>query len=193
MIIVEPHLEGPRVVVRMARPDDAHAVARFYRENEEHLRPWMASADLAERSDDAWWSDAIARQRAEFRAGTSCKTLVFDRNDGSTVVGTAGLSQIFRGRFHACYLGYNVDGRRQGQGLMYEAVRLLIDYAFDELHLHRIMAGHHPANERSARLLARLGFVREGLAKEYLLMDRGWEDSVLTALTNPRWTPPPEE
>ena len=72
---------------------------------------------------------------------------------------------------------------------MHAALRLLIAFAFDELHLHRIMANHMPRNERSARLLHRLGFVREGLAHRYLLINDVWEDHELTSLTNDAWRP----
>jgi ribosomal-protein-alanine N-acetyltransferase len=47
------------------------------------------------------------------------------------------------------------------------------------------MANHVPRNERSARLLARLGFEREGYAKRYLQIAGTWEDHVLTAKTRP--------
>ena len=45
------------------------------------------------------------------------------------------------------------------------------------------MANHLPRNERSARLLARLGFEREGYARRYLQIAGVWEDHVLTALS----------
>jgi ribosomal-protein-alanine N-acetyltransferase len=57
------------------------------------------------------------------------------------------------------------------------------------MRLHRIMANHRPENERSARLLERLGFVREGLAKDYLFIDGDWCDHVLTSLTHPTYDP----
>ena len=44
-----------------------------------------------------------------------------------------------------------------------------------------------PSNERSARLLHRLGFVIEGHAKKYLLINGQWEDHILTSLTNENW------
>jgi ribosomal-protein-alanine N-acetyltransferase len=49
------------------------------------------------------------------------------------------------------------------------------------------MANHVPRNERSARLLERLGFEREGFAKAYLHLDGRWQDHVLTSLTSDRW------
>jgi ribosomal-protein-alanine N-acetyltransferase len=48
------------------------------------------------------------------------------------------------------------------------------------------MANYMPANERSGKLLSRLGFEREGLAKRYLYINGRWEDHVLTALLNNR-------
>ena len=51
------------------------------------------------------------------------------------------------------------------------------------------MANYMPHNHRSGKLLERLGFEREGYAKDYLLIDGQWRDHVLTALTNKEWTP----
>jgi ribosomal-protein-alanine N-acetyltransferase len=70
---------------------------------------------------------------------------------------------------------------------MFEALSAAIDYAFRELNIHRIMANHLLDNERSARLLQRLGFVREGVAKDYLRIDGVWRDHVLNSLTNAQW------
>lgn len=71
------------------------------------------------------------------------------------------------------------------------ALDALVAYAFGALGLHRVMANHLPDNERSAKLLARLGFEVEGLAKNYLFINGAWRDHVLTARTNadPRCVP----
>ncbi|MEW6281000.1 MAG: GNAT family N-acetyltransferase, partial [Candidatus Eremiobacterota bacterium] len=98
-------------------------------------------------------------------------------------------SHILRGAFHACYLGYRLDQRDQGQGLMQEALGRAIRYAFERLHLHRIMANSMPTNERSLRVLERLGFQREGYARDYLRIAGEWRDHVMMALTNPCWEP----
>lgn len=66
--------------------------------------------------------------------------------------------------------------RRLGAGII---------YMFREHELHRIMASHMPRNLRSAALLDRLGFEREGYARAYLRIDGRWEDMVLRALIQP--------
>jgi starch phosphorylase len=71
--------------------------------------------------------------------------------------------------------------------LMQEALEAAIAYMFETQNLHRIMANYIPGNERSARLLERLGFEREGYAKAYLNIAGRWQDHVLTARVNPRF------
>jgi ribosomal-protein-alanine N-acetyltransferase len=105
------------------------------------------------------------------------------------ILGTCNYTNIVRGPFQACHLGYQVARDREGQGLMAEALRATNAYAFETLRLHRIMANHRPENERSARLLERLGFAREGVAKDYLFIDGAWRDHVLTSLTHPAYDP----
>ena len=109
------------------------------------------------------------------------------RENNAEVNGTLEFSQIARGPFQACYLGYGIGKRHEGKGLMYEGARAAIDYAFRDLNLHRIMANHLPDNHRSASLLQRLGFMRECIAKEYLRINGDWRDHVLNSLTNHNW------
>ena len=63
----------------------------------------------------------------------------------------------------------------------------MVQYSFHDLNLHRVMANYVPENERSGKLLERLGFVREGVAREYLRIAGQWRDHVLTARINPDW------
>ena len=44
-----------------------------------------------------------------------------------------------------------------------------------------------PSNKRSAQLLQKIGFIIEGYAKNYLLINGQWEDHILTSLTNEKW------
>jgi ribosomal-protein-alanine N-acetyltransferase len=70
---------------------------------------------------------------------------------------------------------------------MSRALKLAVRYMFSIQNIHRIMASYMPRNQRSEAVLNRLGFKREGFAKDYLLIDGKWEDHNLTSLINPNW------
>jgi [ribosomal protein S5]-alanine N-acetyltransferase len=71
---------------------------------------------------------------------------------------------------------------------MYEALSAAMNYVFEKMCLHRIMASYRPGNKRSGRLLKRPGFIIEGYARDYFRLSGGGEDPILTALVNESWS-----
>jgi [ribosomal protein S5]-alanine N-acetyltransferase len=65
------------------------------------------------------------------------------------IVGSIAISNIIRGPFQSCYLGYRMDGKLLNRGLMTEGLKAIIVYAFDEMNLHRIEANIMPRNAAS--------------------------------------------
>lgn len=111
------------------------------------------------------------------KEGKAIRFLLFlKENPEGELIGFCNFTQIFRGPFQACYLGYHIDASHEGKGFMSEAVAKATQYMFEMQNIHRIMANYMPSNERSARLLQKLGFVIEGHAKKYLLINGQWED-----------------
>ena len=190
-----PELETERLTVRLARPGMHAAMARFLAENfEGHLERWSPPAACAFFTEE-FWRERLAVAIEEFQAGRAARfVLQLRRGDApaeldAPILGTCNYTSIVRGPFLACHLGYQVARAHEGQGLMAQALRATNAFVFDSMRLHRIMANYRPENDRSARLLERLGFVREGLAKDYLFIDGAWRDHILTALVNPRFDP----
>jgi RimJ/RimL family protein N-acetyltransferase len=70
---------------------------------------------------------------------------------------------------------------------MHEALSALLDYGFTELNLNRVEADTDPRNERSARLLERLGFSKEGLFRERFIVDGEVSDSAMYGLLRRDW------
>jgi ribosomal-protein-alanine N-acetyltransferase len=101
------------------------------------------------------------------------------------MIASINLTNVVRGVFSAAHLGYSVDAGEQGAGIGTEGVGAVVQFAFETLRLHRVMANYQPGNERSARLLRRLGFLSEGFARDYLYIAGAWRDHVLTAKNNP--------
>lgn len=177
-------LHTPRLVVRTRTEQDAASLCAYYTRNKAHFEgtdPPRPEGFYTE----AFWRKNIADTAHEYAMGTSLRTVFALNGAPGHVVGAAALTQVQRGPFLAAYLGYSLDANLQGQGLMTEGLRALIQHAFSPMGLHRIMANYLPENVRSAGVLARLGFEREGLAKNYLYVGGAWRDHVLTALVNP--------
>lgn len=185
-----PYLLGDRVQVTLVGESDAGALLDFHRRNRDHLRPWSPPAPSGFLTH-GYWQRWTAAARPLYDQDQAVRLVLRWHGEvAGPVLGQMSLSQIQRGPFQAALLGYQLDEHVQGQGLMQEALRLVLDFALGPLSLHRIAANHLPENQRSARLLARLGFEIEGRARSYLFIDGAWRDHILTALTNPDAPPP---
>jgi ribosomal-protein-alanine N-acetyltransferase len=180
-----PKILTSRLMLTIPGESDAARMTRYVTENKEHLAKWEALHD-DEYFTESHWSNQIAQWRTEFQEDKSLRLMLLDRsNPESDILGHCGFSNIIRGAFHACYLGYSLDYRAVGRGLMFEALTAGIDYVFTMLKLHRVIANYLPANARSGKVLRRLNFVVEGYARDYLRIAGRWEDHIMTSLTNP--------
>ena len=181
-----PVLETPRLRIAHAQPGYERETVAFFERNRDHFARWDPPP-AADFYTVAFWERGGRRALDDFAADRAARFDCFDPHgrDPRALVGRIGFSQIFRGPFQSCILGYQIDRSYEGRGLMHEALSATITYMFDVKALHRVQANHLPENTRSAALLARLGFVREGLAKDYLFIAGAWRDHVLNALTNP--------
>lgn len=182
------HLPSPRLDLVVLKPAQAELESAFYLSNQQHLEPWSPLRDAD------YYSPDNVRQRLEQQAlayglGHAVHFAILAEDSGQ-MIGACNFTGIIRGAFQACFLGYSLAESRQGQGLMQEALETAIEYLFTQLNLHRIMANYIPDNQRSAALLERLGFEREGYARAYLNIAGRWQDHVLTALINPQYREP---
>ncbi len=166
---------------------DAHfgaALAAFHERNRAHLAPWdpPSSADFY---TEATQAQRLHEAAAAFEAGTGYRYLVQPIGDATRVIGSIHFSNLMRGAFQSCTLGYALDQAFEGQALMTEALRCAIAEMFSvRVNLHRIQAAYRPENWRSAEVLKRLGFQDEGLASDYLFIDKEWRVHRLSALLN---------
>jgi ribosomal-protein-alanine N-acetyltransferase len=177
-------LTTPRLTLQMMAPALAAGLAAFFRRNEARLRPWDPPRPSGILEVPFWEAEA-ARAAVDFRDGAVVRWLMFGPDAPDRVIGRINFTQIVRGPFQSCMLGYAIDGDFEGRGLMHEALQATLRHVFESLHLHRVQANHLPENLRSARLLQRLGFRVEGQAHAYLFINGAWRDHVLTALTYP--------
>lgn len=187
MVATLHQIDTARLRLRATDVALAEAVAAYLLRNRAAHAPWnppMADAVFTAEGQQERLA-ASARAEAQGREIGWWLTL---RQDQAVVIGHLRFSQIARGPFCNAMLGYAIDAAHEGRGLMREALEAALDDVFGpRVGLHRVQANARPENARSLALLARLGFEREGLAREYLFIDGAWRDHVLTARRAPGW------
>lgn len=182
----QPDLRTRRLRVRFPHENDAGAIARYYVENRSHLERFGPSRPDSFYTE-AFWRTRIAEMQDEFRADVAIAFLVFLPEAEAEVVGQVNLFNIARKVFQCATMGYSVAQAYQGRGYTTEACQAVVEYAFGDLNLHRVQAGHLPENLASAAVLRKLGFAAEGYARDFLYFHGKWRDHVLLAKTNPEW------
>jgi ribosomal-protein-alanine N-acetyltransferase len=182
-----PVLTGKRVHLRLPTMRDHPQWQSLRRQSRDFLKPFeprWSEADLGR----SIFAARVSRGRREALAGTDYAFLIFIRQDRREIlVGGVTLSNIRRRAAQHVTLGYWMGQRYAGQGLMTEAVSVVLPFVFDPLDLHRAHAAILPGNIASRRVLEKCGFVEEGFAQGYLQIDGRWADHVLFGLTRERF------
>jgi ribosomal-protein-alanine N-acetyltransferase len=156
---------GERVFLRHPAPGDRDEFLRRARASAALHAPWIVAPS------DEEFDDYLRR------AGTDLVlAFLICRTQDGAIAGVANVSQIVRGNFRSAYLGYYAFAPFAGRGYMTEGVRLVLRHAFEAQGLHRIEANIQPGNERSVRLVERIGFRKEGFSPRYLKIRGRWRD-----------------
>lgn len=184
--LVFPVLETQRTILQLACQDNVEEIINYYQRNQKHLEPFepVKAESFYTKS---YWSDEISDRLYKFREDRSLKLFLYLKSNPQEIIGSINFDNFVRGAFQACTLGYGLAGNLEGQGLMSEGLEVAIKYVFEQLNFHRIMAVYLPHNQRSGKLLKRLGFVVEGYMCDYLMINGQWQDHIFTSLLNPNW------
>ena len=175
-----PVIETDRVLLRAPQLSDYSAWAELRAASQDFLVPWeplWAPDELSRAS----FRRRIRHYMRDMREDVGYALFVYDTRSTS-LVGGITLCNVRRGVTQSCTLGYWVGAAQARQGVMTAAVRAVVPFVFDSLELHRLEAACLPENTASMRLLERVGFKREGLARRYLRINGDWRDHVLYAL-----------
>lgn len=168
------NIKGKEFNIKLLTPEYAQDLLDYYVRNRKHLEPFEPIRD------NSFYTFEVQRRilsdsYRQFLSGTSVDLGIF-KDD--RLIGKLKLSNIVYGIFKSGILGYSIDENEQGKGYMKEAVNLVVNYAFDDLELHRIEASALVDNERSKNVLIGCGFEELGINKKYLYINGGWRDHV---------------
>ncbi|MPZ56080.1 MAG: GNAT family N-acetyltransferase [Rhizobiales bacterium] len=174
-----PSIIGDGVLLRAPQPADYTDWAELREASRAFLVPWEPTWPADDLTRGAF-RRRLRRYAEDQRADLAYPFFLFLQHD-NVLIGGLTLGNIRRGVAQAGSLGYWMGAPYARQGLMTAAVRALAAFAFSTLRLHRIEAACIPANTPSIRLLEKIGFAREGYAREYLCINGVWQDHLLYA------------
>ena len=172
-----------RLVLRAPTLDMGAGILAYHQFNRRHLQAWEP-----ERTNEFYSIQSVEDRLRLMQKQTRDKSAVYWlmlAHGREEILGECSFTNIVRGPFQACHLGFSLSSEYQRMALMHEALSAAICHIFETHKLNRIMANYQPNNHRSEKLLSRLEFEREGLAKQYLKINGHWTDHVLTSLINP--------
>ncbi len=182
MSLPTPTLHTGRLRLRPFTDTDADALFALH-----------SSADVLRYWDSPPWSDParaeqfLARCRQLADEGSGVRLAIDLATDG-TFLGWCGLSR-WNPDFRSAALTYCLREAAWGHGYATEAADALLRWAFDTLDLNRVQAEADTRNAASARVLEKLGFVREGTLREDCVVNGEVSDSWVYGLLRREWSP----
>jgi len=179
-----------RLELRILRPSGAAIVTGYLIRNRAFHKPFHQT------HDDVYFT--VREQRDYLRSDLS---RFFDdeqysfwislADDPDRIIGRLSFSAVIRGALNSCLVGYHLDEKEVGKGIMREALKAGCLYMFQMQHLHRIQADIMPSNERSLASAESCGFKRQGMNEKYMCINGEWKDHYTYALLNEKsWLDP---
>lgn len=177
--------DGPRtlasgdVVVRALTRKDEEAWFDLRQRNRGWLKSWEATEPPGGMKASPRFKEIVRRDRRQWKRGRSYSMVISVFGE---LVGRICITGIEWGSARTGSLGYWIDEKKAGKGIVPIAAALLIQRGFD-LGLHRVEIITRPDNYASLRVVDKLGFRDEGMRKRCLYVDGAWRDHRVFALT----------
>jgi [ribosomal protein S5]-alanine N-acetyltransferase len=172
--------------LRLRPFDDADADALYALHSNAYVLRYWDSPPWTERTRAERFI-AVCRQLAE--EGSGARPAIERASDGA-FLGWCGLTR-WNPDYRSASLGYCLGDAAWGRGYATEAARALLQWAFDTVELNRVQAEADTRNVASARVLEKLGFVREGTLREDCVVNGDVSDSWVYGLLRREWQPSP--
>ena len=172
---------GEREELRLPEARHAGELCALVRENLERFREWMPGFPLDYATEHA--REFLRRELERFAERKAVPTSVWCDNRLAGFVSLKGIDLANRN----ANLGYFVGAAYEGRGLVTRGCRVLLDYAFDHLRLHRVEVLCVPTNARSRAVPERLGFTEEVTFREVQWLYDHFVDLVVYGMLEDEW------
>lgn len=157
-----PKLETERFILRKGIVDDCKDIFALYSDEKvvKYL-PLTLFASVDDALDELNWYDKIFKEQTGLR-------WVIEEAKTKKVIGTCGYLN-YEKEHNRIEIGYDLNPEHWGKGIMQEALRKIIHFAFTSMGINKIEAKIEPENNSSIRLLEKLNFSQEGVLRQHEL------------------------
>ncbi|WP_232463451.1 isochorismatase family protein [Tumebacillus avium] len=176
---------GERVYIRNFEVSDAEEFAALMVKNRAFWGQYETTRDDDEYTVE-YQRRNLEKMRAEWVKDQGYFFGVFLK-ENDQLIGDIGIHMIMRGPFQSAFVGYSLDEEHNGKGYTTEALKLLVEFGFEDLNLHRLQAGTAPENPASSRVLVKAGFEQEGTERKNLFINGKWQDHIQHSILNDNW------
>jgi ribosomal-protein-alanine N-acetyltransferase len=177
VVVPIPTLVSGAVGIRPIRLRDARALERELVEGRSWMREWEATSPRGAVGFDTRGSIRALQQNARNGQG-----LPFVIEVDGQLAGQLNVTAISYGSLSSATIGYWIAERFAGRSATPIAVALATDHCFQALGLHRMEICIRPENQKSLRVVEKLGFRYEGLKRRYIHINGDWRDHFCFAL-----------
>ncbi len=169
---------SPQLTLREFRLNDVDVTLRLV--GDDRVTSWL-SFDSRNRDQTSRMIECVIK-RAQYEPRTEYYLAITLGDD--TLVGFVrlGLDGV-----QAAKLGYAIAADYWGRGYASDAARLIVDFGFRKLALHRISAAIGPDNAPSIAVAQRLGMSYEGTIRHHVFTNGFWRDSLLYSVLEDDW------
>lgn len=171
-------IEGERISLREVRLSDVND--RYYR--------WMNDHEVTSYLESRFYPNSMEGilEFVKDKLGDTANVfLAIILKDGDRHIGNIKLGPI-NWLHRRADIGLLIGEKDLwGQGYATEAIKLVCDYAFKKINLHKVTAGCYDENVGSTRAFEKAGFRREGLLQGHFFGNGRYVDEILLGLVNP--------
>jgi len=176
-------LLGNGVVIRPVKRSDVHHFAKWFSDQEvmQYLQEYLLTTEMAEEK-------VIEDAGTTYAKTDALMVIEAVEGDSTTPIGTIALHRI-NPKDRCAHFGIAVGEKDYwSRGCGTEATRLMVNYGFEQLGLHRISSGVFSFNERSLRMHRRVGFIEEGRQRELDLKNGRYHDRIMFGILRREWS-----
>ncbi|MEX2007263.1 MAG: GNAT family protein [Candidatus Levyibacteriota bacterium] len=174
-------IERDNIVLKQFNLTEAKNLFELVDQNRQYLEKWLSWVEKTKSVKDI--EDFIKKESEKFGKGEGICLGIWCDKELAGVISFNFINKMNK----SGNIGYWLDEKHQGKGIITNACRLLIDYGFKTLKLHRVDISHAMGNERSAGVIKRLGFVHEGHFRKSELIQAGFADQEYYGLLADEW------